>query len=162
MALKSEPTGFDYWEVLPGQGHYYNPEFRTASGNVRREGYVTDVIADRALEWLERSGTTKPFMLMFQQKLAAPQLDARARALDAAPTAHRLVPVNLFRRLREPRLPARKQEMEIDRHMNFGADLKIRPPEGSNESRAYEANIGRMTPDKRKMWDAIYEPKNAA
>ncbi|MEZ5392772.1 MAG: hypothetical protein R2724_07820 [Bryobacterales bacterium] len=110
MALKSEPTGFDYWEVLPGQGHYYNPEFRTASGNVRREGYVTDVIADRALEWLERSGTTKPFMLMFQQKLAAPQLDARARALDAAPTAHRLVPVNLFRRLREPRLPARKQE----------------------------------------------------
>ncbi|GAF95695.1 unnamed protein product, partial [marine sediment metagenome] len=24
--LKSSPTGFDYWNVLPGQGHYYDPD----------------------------------------------------------------------------------------------------------------------------------------
>ena len=50
--LKSEPTGFDSWEVLPGQGSYYNPDFRTPKGNVRITGYVTDIVTDKALEWL--------------------------------------------------------------------------------------------------------------
>ena len=33
--LRSEPEGFDFWQVLPGQGHYYNPDFRTPDGEVR-------------------------------------------------------------------------------------------------------------------------------
>jgi len=56
---------------------------------------------------------------------------------------------------------ARKQEMEIDRHMNFGADLKIEPAPGSPEERGYKGNIGRLNEEHRAMWDAIYEPKNA-
>ena len=31
--LRSDPEGFDFWQVLPGQGQYYNPEFRTPSGD---------------------------------------------------------------------------------------------------------------------------------
>ena len=30
--LVSNPTGFDYWEILPGQGSYYNPDFIQMDG----------------------------------------------------------------------------------------------------------------------------------
>ena len=67
--LKTNPTGFDYWEVLPGQGHYYNPDFITASGNITEHGYVTDIIHDKALNWLESMrDQERPFMLMIQNK----------------------------------------------------------------------------------------------
>ena len=45
--------GFDYWEVLPGQGAYNNPSFKTAEGTTRYKGYTTDIITDKALEWLD-------------------------------------------------------------------------------------------------------------
>jgi arylsulfatase A-like enzyme len=41
--LESEPQGFDYWEVLPGQGQYHNPDFLTPAGRVRHAGHATDV-----------------------------------------------------------------------------------------------------------------------
>ncbi|MBP8273667.1 MAG: sulfatase-like hydrolase/transferase, partial [Acidobacteria bacterium] len=66
--LVSEPTGFDHWEILPGQDSYYNPEFLTPSGRVRREGYCTDLIGDSAIAWLRNRDTTKPFLLMCQHK----------------------------------------------------------------------------------------------
>lgn len=44
--LGTDPTGFDYWEILPGQGHYYNPDFLQMDGSrVRYEGYATDLIS---------------------------------------------------------------------------------------------------------------------
>ena len=33
--LVSDPTGFDYWEILPGQGQYYRPDFISAEGGKR-------------------------------------------------------------------------------------------------------------------------------
>ncbi|WP_285726887.1 sulfatase [Psychromicrobium xiongbiense] len=47
-----DPAGFDHWEVLPDQGEYFDPEFITAQGRVRYEGYVTDLITDHALAWM--------------------------------------------------------------------------------------------------------------
>ena len=53
--LSTDPTGFDYWEVLPGQGSYYNPDFMQMDGSKKRfEGYCTDIITDHSLEWLNR------------------------------------------------------------------------------------------------------------
>src|SRR3954454_11861315 len=67
--LKSDPTGFDHWEVLPGQGNYYNPDFLTAAGKHRRDGYVTELITDLSLEWLKTGrDPNKPFLLMCQHK----------------------------------------------------------------------------------------------
>ena len=48
--LKSEPVGFDFWQVLPDQGHYYNPDFRMPDGLVRERGYVTDLITDKTVD----------------------------------------------------------------------------------------------------------------
>ena len=66
--LKSNPTGFDYWEILPGQGSYYNPNFYTAKGKTKYTGYCTDITTDLALKWLDKRDKTKPFLLMCQHK----------------------------------------------------------------------------------------------
>ena len=49
--LKSTPTGFDHFEVLKGQGQYYNPMLFTNGKNTNHTGYTTDVITDQALTW---------------------------------------------------------------------------------------------------------------
>lgn len=64
----ANPTGFDYWSVLDGQGEYFNSEFLEANGSYRIEGYVTDVIADLSLDWLRKRDPDKPFMLMCHHK----------------------------------------------------------------------------------------------
>ena len=128
--LISEPTGFDFWRVLPGQGVYYNPQFITPEGTTRITGYVTEIITDLALDWLAKQrDASKPFMLMIHHK-------APHRNWGPAPQyAHWLEDV----RIPEPptlfddysgRTPsASKQEMEIGRHMTLKSDLKTDPAE---------------------------------
>ena len=65
--LKTRPVGFDHWEILPGQGNYYNPVFVQMSGKGQRfPGYVTDLVTDKALAWLDRRDKSRPFFLMCQ------------------------------------------------------------------------------------------------
>ncbi|HLR02944.1 MAG TPA: sulfatase [Virgibacillus sp.] len=65
---ESDPTGFDYWNILPDQGDYYDPEMIRHGESYRADGYVSDVITDDALEWLDGRDTDKPFMLMLHHK----------------------------------------------------------------------------------------------
>jgi arylsulfatase A-like enzyme len=65
---RHQPTGFDYWSVLPGQGDYHQPTFHEADGVTVESGYVTDVITDKCLNWLERRDQDKPFFLMCHHK----------------------------------------------------------------------------------------------
>lgn len=63
--LKTEPAGFDYWNVLPGQGRYFNPELiEMGKGRREHQGFVSDVIGDLTLQWLENREADKPFCLM--------------------------------------------------------------------------------------------------
>jgi arylsulfatase A-like enzyme len=66
--LASDPTGFDYWNILPGQGVYYNPEFIEEGTRKKHQGYCTDLIADFSLDWLKRRDPQKPFFLMCHHK----------------------------------------------------------------------------------------------
>ena len=72
-----DPTGFDFWRVLPGQGHYHNPVMLQAGPNpvVERAGYVTDLITDDCLTFLDRhasaneaDGTDRPFAVFCHHK----------------------------------------------------------------------------------------------
>ncbi|WP_156253673.1 sulfatase family protein [Pseudactinotalea terrae] len=63
-----DPVGFDDWSVLHEQGLYDDPVFHEPGGEVTREGYVTDVITDMALEWLDRRDTDRPFCLLVHHK----------------------------------------------------------------------------------------------
>ena len=51
--LKSDPTGFDRYEVLYGQGSYYNPRMKKDGKEVKHVGYTTDIITDLSLKWLK-------------------------------------------------------------------------------------------------------------
>ncbi len=64
----SDPRGFDEWMVLPDQGEYHDPLFLTAAGPARWAGYATDVITDRAIEWLERRDPDRPWCLLVHHK----------------------------------------------------------------------------------------------
>src|SRR6516225_643477 len=66
--LVSDPTGFDYWEILPGQGVYYNPPMIRNGQRVKHEGYVTDIITGISLDWLQKRDKSKPFLLMCHHK----------------------------------------------------------------------------------------------
>jgi arylsulfatase A-like enzyme len=66
--LGSDPTGFDKWMVLPGQGVYFDPDFLMPEGRIRIKGYVTDVITDLAIDFLKNRPREKPFFLMCHHK----------------------------------------------------------------------------------------------
>lgn len=63
-----EPSGFDYWSVLPGQGDYWDPLFIEADGLKTVPGYATDIITDKCLNWIEARDPSKPFFLMCHHK----------------------------------------------------------------------------------------------
>ena len=150
--LRSDPTGFDHWEVLDGaneQGFYYNPAFRTPRGLVEHTGYTTRIITDRALKWLsEGRDPERPFLLMYQHKAPhrnwAPGPDQLAMYDDRQLPE----PDTLFDDYSDRTMAAHFQEMTIAHHMNE-TDLKLRPPFN-------------LTPEQLRLWNAAYGPKNRA
>ena len=63
-----EPTGFDFWRVLPGQGLYHDPVLIDADGEKKWKGYVTDLITDWSLDWLRERDKERPFCLLLHHK----------------------------------------------------------------------------------------------
>ncbi|MCG8310814.1 MAG: sulfatase [Cytophagales bacterium] len=162
--LKSEPVGFDFWKVLPGQGSYYNPDFRTPSGLERIEGYVTDVITDVTLEWLETiRDKTKPFMLMTQHKAPHRAWLPGPRHLNMYDSVTIPEPATLFDDYSGRASGAAVQEMEIDRHMRFSWDLKVVDgPADTLGAKVWDQRKKRFTSDQLEAWNKAYEAKNKA
>jgi arylsulfatase A-like enzyme len=154
--LGSDPTGFDHWEVLPGQGHYYNPTFlgpgETSGGPPRRrriDGYVTDVITDLTLEWLERGrDPDKPFFVMCQHK--APHREWQPGPQELHLFRGRVFPEpdSLFDDYAGRAGGAAEQEMTIARHM-LPVDLALVPPPTA-------------TPEQVARWERSFGPENEA
>lgn len=67
--LTSDPTGFDHWDIFPGQGLYYDPIMYTAEGGTRyKGGYATNLVTDKAIEFIENAPKDRPFLLMCHHK----------------------------------------------------------------------------------------------
>jgi arylsulfatase A-like enzyme len=146
--LVSEPTGFDHWQILPGQGAYYNPDMIDNGKPVRLEGYTTDLITDLSLDWLKKRDKSKPFLLMCQHKAPHRQWEPAPRHLGHDQDRKYPEPATLFDDYSGRGLAERDQDMTIARTMT-PADLKLTPP-------------ARLTDAQRKAWDAYYEPRNEA
>ncbi len=158
--LESLPTGFDFWEVLPGQGDYYNPDFITQQNDtVRREGYITDIITDDAIDWMEnKRDKAKPFCLMINHK--AIHRNWMADTTDLALYEDKVFPLpETFYDDYAGRPAAAAQEMSIAEDMDLIYDLKmIAPGKDSRLRGLYESFLGRMKPDERAAWDRFYNP----
>ena len=95
--LKSQPTGFDHYEVLKGQGPYYNPPMIRDGKDTKYTGYTTDVITDLTLKWLdEERDKEKPFMLMCQHKAPHGRWEPAIRHLGMYDDADIPEPESLF------------------------------------------------------------------
>ena len=88
--LKSDPTGFDHWNILPGQGRYNNPEFLEMGQRRQYDGYVTDIITDLAIAWLKEQDNERPFCLLCHHK--APHANWTPNAKHAQLFADRDIP----------------------------------------------------------------------
>jgi arylsulfatase A-like enzyme len=165
--LGSDPQGFDYWDILPGQGKYYNPTFIDKNGERVVQGYCTDLVTDLAIDWLDQQrDPAKPFMLMCQQKAPHRNWMPPLRHLNLYDDVKLPEPATLFDRFEDNAPPARHQEMELDRHMSLVYDLFLDPYEGwdpnQGSDRSGFANLKSMTPEQRAAWDAAFAPENAA
>ncbi len=156
--LGTDPTGFDHWEILRGQGHYYNPDFKSAAGPSRVEGYVTDIITDKALGWLESRDKEKPFMLMLQHKAPHRAWEPSPRHLTLYKDQHIPEPETLFDDYSNRTRAAAAQEMSIAKDMFLAYDLKMWTPDALDKKGwQYNSTIGRLTESQRAEWDAAYE-----
>jgi arylsulfatase A-like enzyme len=160
--LKSDPTGFDYWNIFPGQGYYYNPEFIEMGEKKQHMGYATDITTDICLEWLESRDKTKPFCLMYHHKAPHRNWMPSPRHLTLYDDIDIPEPENLFDTYETRSAAAREQEMTIANHMYPAYDLKLTPPDEHNieDKKYWEWIFSRLTDEQRAAWDTAYGPKN--
>ncbi len=146
--LQSDPTGFDYWNILPGQGDYYNPVMIEMGERKKYTGYVTDIITDHCIDWLKGRDRQRPFCLMYHHKAPHRNWQPGPKHLTMYDDVKIAEPDTLFDDHATKSAAARQQEMTIERHLN-DADLKLTPPRG-------------LTDEQIAAWNAAYEPKNEA
>ncbi|MBK1814645.1 sulfatase [Luteolibacter yonseiensis] len=144
--LESAPTGFDFWQILPGQGVYYNPPMIRMGKRVPLSGYVTDLITDESLRWLKDRDRTKPFLLMCQHKAPHREWEPALRHLDHDAGRVYPEPPTLFDDYKGRGAAVRDQDMTLAKTLT-DRDTKLIPP-------------ARLTPEQKKPWDDYYGPRN--
>ena len=150
--LKTQPEGFSYWQVLPGQGMYYNPDFLMMDGSRKRiEGYATNVVEDVAENWLDNRDTSKPFCLVIGHKATHRTWIPDTSDLGIFDKKNFPLPDNFYDDYRG-RAAAAAQDMTISKTMLMGYDLKMFDDE------IKEASIVRMNPAQREKFDSYYKP----
>ena len=183
--LNSEPQGFDSYSILVGQGEYYQPQFYENGDTIIEPGYVTDIITDKAIDFLDRRDKDRPFAMLYYHKAPHRNWMPAQRHLGLYADSVFPEPANLLDDYAGRGSAARGQEMEIGRDMWPEWDLKLMTPEElaqdyhldkmadankedvsrANDWRAsvmqYQAMYNRMTPEERARWDAAYAPRIA-
>jgi N-acetylglucosamine-6-sulfatase len=163
--LSSNPTGFNHWEVLPGQGSYYNPDLIQMNGKKKRyEGYCTDIITENALAWLkDKRDPDKPFILMCQHKAPHRNWSPPPRHFSLYKGMDIPEPETLFDDYAGRSKLLRENEMSLKDHFFWGHDMKFHgESQYPNEFRPGLANgeYRRMTNEQKAEWDAAYQPEN--
>lgn len=167
----NEPKGFDQYKILPGQGVYYNPDFITKdSGELKYNGYVTDIITDMSLNWLENErDKEKPFMLMYLHKAPHREWFPALRHIADYTNRTFVEPETLFDNYEGRGTAAKEAEMNILSQMNWAGDSKVYPDvmdklkiqeTVSWDKAAFEKEYGRMNQEQKNAWDKIYRNIN--
>ena len=158
--LETLPTGFDYWEILPGQGDYYNPDFITMNNDtVTKHGYITNIITDESIDWLKnKRDKSKPFCLFVHHKAIHRNWMADTCDLKLYEDKEYPLPANFYDDYKG-REAAATQEMSIYEDMDIIYDLKMwRPDKETRLKSLYEQFCGRMDSAQRQAWDKFYTP----
>lgn len=163
--LVSNPTGFDFWNILPGQGDYYNPVFQDASGKKQVMGYVTDIIADKTIDWLNHRDTSKPFCVLVWNKAPHRNWMPAIKYLHEFDSITFKMPSTFFDDYSTRTSAAKEQKMEIAKWLAPNYDLK----ENFNLTQPMDrldpgwmAIFGRLTATEKDAFIKAYTPENDA
>ncbi len=166
MHLGSLPKGFDYFNILPGQGHYFNPDFiNNNNDTVTMNGYVSNVITNLTVDWLDKRDQTKPFCLIVGEKATHREWMPDIQDLGAFDEVEFPLPPT-FNDNYKGRIAAKDQDMTIDKTMRLVEDLKVhldfsRPiyrrfaPEQKKAYQDYYGKISKEFDDKKPTGESL-------
>lgn len=150
--LVNDPKGFTFWQILPSQGEYYNPDFLYMDGTKKRtEGYASNIIEDVAEDWLNKRDPKKPFCLVVGHKAAHRQWFPDTVDMGRFDTVTFPLPKNFYDNY-ATRPAAAVQDMSIDKSMKLDYDLKMYDEDNKYRKTA----ISRMNPKQQARFDSYY------
>jgi len=159
--LRGDPQGFDFWSVLPGQGHYYNPVFIENGDTIQIEGHVTPITTEKSLDWLKnKRDQKKPFLLLYHQKAPHRNWMTEEKYLTLFDDKTFEPPSNFFDNYDGRGRAAKEQEMKIDGHGYWGHDFKLLSDPFTGENTNFDRQLSRLTEEQRTKWLNAYTPKN--
>lgn len=163
--LVTTPTGFDFWNIVPGQGDYYNPTFITMDEkHVVERGYMTNIVTDKAIDWMEhKRDRSKPFALFIHHKACHRDWLPELKYLREYEDKTFPLPDNFYDNY-EGRKAAKTQEMEIanNDHMDIVYDVKMdRPGLKTRLSDSYHSMTHRLDSTDLNAYDAFYNALSA-
>ncbi|MFT3702078.1 MAG: sulfatase [Agriterribacter sp.] len=134
LHLGTLPTGFDYVNILPGQGNYFNPDFISNNNDTTQyKGYVTNLISDFFFDWLQKRDTTKPFFAVVGEKATHRNWLPDLPDLGAYDNIDFPLPDDFFDGY-QSRKAAQDQDMTVDKTMRLKEDLKVGAAFGTDVS----------------------------
>jgi len=159
--LSGLPQGFDYSNVLPGQGEYYNPDFIENGVRQRVPGYVTTLTTKYTLEWLDKKrDKSKPFCLLYHQKAPHRNWLPEEKYLNLFEDRDFPFPDNFFDDYTGRGTAAHTQEMGIVKDMEWGHDMKFENDPYTGQPTKFAQDIQRMDEKQRKGWRGAYDARN--
>lgn len=129
----NDPTGFDYWNVLPGQGDYHDPKMIEMGEEKVLPGYVTDIITDKSIDWMKNRDENKPFMLMCHHKAPHRPWQPDDKHADMYDGIDIPEPPTFDDDYANRSRAAEMAAMRIEDDLNE-IDLKVDPPEGLTDA----------------------------
>ena len=167
----NNPKGVDDFMILPGQGNYINPRFITGSGDTTITGYVTDIITDLTLEWLDKKrDPDRPFMMMYLHKAPHRPWWPSPDKFKEFTNKQFPEPGTLFDDYRNRGTAAKTAEMNLLYHMTYAHDMKIRPktikemgkvlPEVEGGAWGFDGPYGRANDSQRAHYDPVIDSIN--
>ena len=159
--LVSEPTGFDFWNIIPGQGDYYNPAFINMDGSrVTEKGYLTNIITDKAIDWMEhKRDKNRPFILFVHHKACHRNWLPELKYINEYEDQTFPLPDTFYDQY-EGRTAAQQQQMSIasDHDMDMVYDVKMYHPDlHTRLSDSHLGMIGRLETKDRARYDHFYD-----
>ncbi len=167
----NNPKGVDDFKILPGQGSYINPDFITKTGDITITGYVTDIITDLTLNWLDtKRDIDKPFLLMYLHKAPHRPWWPSPEKFQEFSKKEFPLPETLFDDYENQGTAAKSAEMNLLQHMHYGHDMKIRPetleemgqvePEVKENKTAFNWAYDRANEEQKALYDPVLDSIN--
>lgn len=159
LHLNAWPTsGFDYWTLFAGQGDYYNPVFYNKDGKPEQvKGYVTDIVTDKSIQWLEQRDKKKPFLLFVHHKAVHRSWMPPMKYLRTYEDKTFPLPATYYDDYKG-RVAAKEQEMSISRDMHLPYDLKIyEKGDKGGLSHWYTGTVSRLDSSQQAAYWEVYD-----